>query len=744
MDEDEDVLNRKAHLAVIHFHESNYRKSLTLFSEIIATMENYLESYLVQLRRYYGLEGRPLVGTLVHPKLLDILDQRTACYEKLENMEMAYRDVKHTLETDPTCCKGYLRLGKLYLKEKRDFDAYKTFQRGVFAIERAAKEFGLQPSPKLFAKLKTRCSDLNRELKVNRAQNQNNKLAPGDSQSKATLRNERSLSLAKGSSLKRTEGLQRHLDKMQSNKRKRVLSTVVGVRKPLDPIKQLPPELIQYIFGLVPSADLLKCHLVSRVWYSALTSMPRLYRDCFVLKQKISSREYFSGLLLIKKILRSQPLQSTRSVRLGSTKDPTQLAIILESLVSDPELQFSKFEVINCYFSMDFFLRVLEKRNFAYQGLASIKHLRWGINSSLFYAPVLFEVFPNLEIAEILVIDNKLRGNTHGIINPSEKLNECISKSARSSELPNMRRLSLINHPALMRDVQTVAPNELTYESFPSYLQTHRFPNLVELRLVNYDMEHALEIFSHFLHTVIHLKVLYLENNSGITLRLMFQILLSAQPRFMLHSFTFREKKAGPEINLSELIPSNFVSLSQLIHLDLYGSSLSAAGLERLLLVTSVGQKLHSLNLGRMGYLQFRNDLLAFHSSAISFSVLFSAIPTLRSLVLAELDIDNLSMRLMATDLAQCYGPNWNLDRLDLSLCHLIDGVGLVSFLGGNMLGVDSRTVRIGTLVLNGCNINDQTLSFIKEKGLVAEIQQDPFKTKWRQFGINSHILELS
>lgn len=748
MNQNEQILSRKLQNAVAQFKEGNFRKAVSLFSEVVDAMESFSDQALIQIRRHYGLTDRPIIGKLIHPKLLDILDQRTASHEKLKDFKLAARDVKRMLDMDPSSCKAHLRMGKLLLLQGREIDAYKAFQRGVFTVERAVEKLNIDVSPKLLEKLKTQYRELNRALKEkNNGKGNKSSSALRNGAFSASLGSNggdmalKSIELATKSlsmSSKRSVGLQSRLDDMLPLKKKRIASEE-HIYNSRDLIAQLPLELLEYIFSMVPTYSLLQCHLVCRRWYHTLTNIPNLYTDCFTLKHRVTSVEYFSGLQLMKKILRRKPSQALKNIRLRSTRDSTSFAFILENLISEKELLLELLEVVNLHFNMDLLLRKLERTNFQYQLLRHVKHLRLVSNMSFFNSNIILELFPSLESLELVTVGKSLRGNSFAVVHKSEALQNLLEKANSIREYLNMRLISLINDAELMCHVQQLPPGETTFDSQQPFLHIH-FPNLVELRVTNFDFAGIDRHLTMFLSKLNNLKSLHLENNGALSLRQIMLILKEAQPQFSLKTLAIREGQRPEEQNLGEFSVSDFPFLSELQTLDIYSTYITINGLDKLLQITNRNQQLENLNLGHVGGLYFRNDSLAFNRAVLDFYTLFSAVPRLRVLALPEMALDNLSMRLMATDLERFYGPEWKLDRLDLSLCHSIDGIGIMSLLGGNLQPVRKR---IELLILDGLSINTETLSFLIRKGIVGKIIQNSNSTKCQEFGNNSHLIDL-
>lgn len=736
MSENEETLTKKLHDAVAHFKNGNFRKAVVLFSQVVELMGNFSERTLIQIRRHYGLTDRPPVGKLIHPKLLDILDQRIACFEKLNDLKLGYRDVKLMLDMDPTSCKGHLRIGKLYLREGREVDAYKAYQRGLFTIERAVEKLNIQVSPKLLGKLKSQYRELNRALKEKDMTRTKTNLGALKRETRGSVSESTPQLLADRSSdlltktlslpKKRTVGLQSRLDEMLPLA-KRMPEHKKKAFNARDPMEQLPLELVEFIFSLLPHYSLLRCHLVCRNWYYKLTNIPSLYTNSFVLKQGVTSSEYFSGLQLMKRILRRNPSKALKTIRLRTTKSVQCLASIFKSLVSDKELQIELLELINTSFNMDILMKSLNRTGFQYQHLESVRNLQLATYFSLEATTIILELFPSLDTFHLVTLGDDPDFKNENYEQSSAQL-DFLKKASTHKKHLNMRRLHIDNRHGRL----SLSGGSMIYNTGPPFSNIE-FPNLVELRITSFNLvnhERLIEFFSR----IENLKILHLERNSELSLSQLFNILKVACPKFRLKTLTHREALQHNQSNLNELSPSDLPCLLELETLDLYGTSLSSANLHKLMQITNQRKLLKNINLGNVAGLPFPNDSLAFSRNILKFSTLFEAIPKLQCLALPNKALDNLSMRSMAASLEQIYGKEWKLDRLDLSFCLSIDGVAIMSLLGGNLQPFRSR---IGVLIIDGLSINAQTLNFLKHKGIVGEIIHTENLVSWREYGEN-------
>lgn len=748
MELEEEVVQDKIDLATLHFKSKNYAQSLALYNEVETKLASLTPSEIIRIRKFHRLSPKPLVGLLVHPKLPGVLDSRAAAFEKLNKVDLALKDAERLRKIDPVNCKGYLRTGKLLLKQDAVVDAYKCYQEGLYFIGKAREKYNLEVPEKLLGQLTEQRKKINEYLK---AQNINRHQEPKE---KETISKKSSLStsLLKKEATKlrsfSSNGLQRRLDEMLPLKRSKSVSSIQVTKKPkndLDFMLRLPREVIEFIIALVPTRSLLKCHIVCRDWYQTLTAMPNLYKDIFTLKHRVSSYEYFQGLRLLKKVLMFLYLRSVHSVKLWSTLNEINFNKILESIITDKHLRLKNLEIINLLLCYELLFKVIDKCKWDVVALASIKHLRLGFNSSVPEIHSYFKLFPNLRSFEVVIIDQKLRGsNRYSLPLDTAKTEEFIAGAKKIETMEDLKSLVLVNHTGLTREFQNAKSSSRTYTATPRFLEV-RMSNLRKLTVVNFDFTNLEANFGRFLSCTPHLLELYLENNAELDLKQFITILRLYEPAFALEELTLREKPRNLPYNMVEVDAEGLKCLFCLTHLDIYGSSLSCRGLLKLLSVANRSFLLKTLNLGNSNFVHFRKDSFVTNHEVLQFSQLLELVPGIRTLFLNEMDLDNLSMKLLHQDLVKLSGyAECPLKKIDLSFCHQIDGIGLMNLVNASysQLGQNS-SLQFDELVLDGLSLNRETLALLKNRNLVTKLMNDPNKAKWRQYGVNSLVQEV-
>lgn len=755
----EDAVQEKIQLASHQFRSKNYSVCLSLFDEINTSISSLDRHDILSIRKHYSLPPDPLPGEkLVHPQLATVLDFRAATYEKLSHFDRAMKDANTIIDIKPSDCRGYLRKGKLLLRENKTKEAYQCFQQGRYYVKRAREQLGVGISDRLLTKLDSEYSRLNEYLKAERVkQGRPGALRKTLSSQKQSNSLSRELSLTYSASFPRPAiksssfptSLQMKLDEMLPLKRTKSNSLYerkkIKVISSLDPVVVLPTDVIERIFSLLPSRCLLRCHRVCRYWYQSLTSIPDLYKNIFSLKQGVTASEYSQGLRLVKRILQSRFSKSVHAAKLGATFDAATLGKILENIITDKSLRLNRLELMNKGMCFEFLLKILVQCEWNYLALSTIEHLRIGFNSSIPSYQTVLKLFPKLCSLDIIIIDQKLR-ETNKYLLPLDLtvMNSFIQETESILENTNLEKLVVVNHTALTKDFQNRGPGDRTYLTKPRFLAI-KMVNLRKLTAANFDFSNLQAEFGRFLSFNLHLKDLYLENNDGLSMKEFLTVLRLYEPEFQLEKLTMREKQPQPSYGMVEMDGEGLLCLYSVKNLDIYGCSLSCRGLLKILSIANGHSHLQSLNIGNSSYIYFKRDSFVRGREVLNFGQVFEVVPRLRELYLCEMDLENVSMRFLHNDLVKVTGyADCPLKMLDLSFCHQIDGIGLMNLVkGANLQPQMISTFQFDELILDGLAINKLTLELLKKRELVASIKLDPFKPKWRQYGVNSWVQEL-
>lgn len=351
----EGLINDKLQLAKLYFKSKRYSDALGAYNDIIALIKRYKVTNLENIYKLYKLP-LPVIGELVHPKLLSILDQRAATYEKLGQVNKCLKDCQTSLDLCPIELKAYLRLGKNYSKLNDDLKAYKTYQSAYYTINRFKQKFpdSAAVSEPLFENLKMNYQTLNKKLKKR-------KLEPDT------------------------------VD-ITDFKIKSISGKKFKKSKTSDPLEYLNDDVLQLIFGYINVPQLLKCHLVCKNWYSVITKFKSLYVN-IKLKSRLKANEFTGGINFLKSLPKFNLLVNQTS-NLECLK-------IIDSIIKNklPILSLNLINLIN----YNQLLAKFDKHNFNFN-FKLINHIKLITNYSNFNH--LVGLFPNLTHLEIIVMNN--------------------------------------------------------------------------------------------------------------------------------------------------------------------------------------------------------------------------------------------------------------------------------------------------------------------------------------------------
>lgn len=679
---DEQLTRDKSKLAVLYFKSGDYVKALSIYDKVISEVRQLSAQDIKSIRVQYGLKEVPDVGRLIHPKLTTYLDQRAATLEKLEKFGLALRDSTKLIELDPTDYKGYLRIGKLQTIQGNKFEAYKIYQKGIYVIDSLVKKGLHTINAQLYEKLKSQYKMLNQELKA-----------------------ERKIPESQGLSVSRS-GSQ---IKSQSSLKKRKIA------KGVDPIKYLPLECINLVFQQLSSKTIYKCLLVSKLWYSILVQLSLFQFDC---KPTITVDEFTKGVKFFKKIASYTYSKQIKKLKINQVYNK-KLPHVLSALIKEPQFPLQSLEVMDPTMNLQLMYAMLAKYSWKLSNFRHLQSLSLGINCSIKYPQLLLNMFLQLKHLKIsILIADK---STMSMVPLQDK----VFKKFKQMKLDSysLETLFLVNHVKLLAN-ETMSVSATTYNPFPVLLE-YNFPNLTELTMCSFNFNNHLPTFGDFVSQHHNITKLYLENNSGLNLLILFQILLNYRPSFKLSHFTFREYGVWSTMSLQEIHFPLITQFSRLELLDLYKTCVSVTGLEKLL--ARCGKSLKHLNIGCPTYLSFHIP----GRKQLELNRIVALCPDLLQLWLPDMNIDTVSMMNITKQIQSMGSRAINLQHLDLGF-NQFDGVDLMRLLSTGLL--------LETLDLNGLSISEDTLLYVKRKGFVQNILFDKRRTKWKVYGVNTWV----
>ncbi|CAK7917666.1 protein Dia2p [[Candida] anglica] len=734
----QEIIDSKIQQAIELFKNKKYENALQIYTALIRNIQKLSTEEVITIRKNAGLSSKPVVGSVVHPKLGSILDQRAATYERLSDNKRALRDSENLIKLEPIGCKGYLRASKIMILTGQEVEAYKVLQRGVYTIDSAIKKHNIVVPQKLFDNLKLEYRLLNDKLK--RQQHQQNQQQKEISRSDST---KRTLQQSIDEMLPLKKSKQGDISSLKHNPRAASPSLSYSSR---DPFQILPLELIELVFQHLPFKTVLKSHLVCKTWYKFLTSLPSLYKS-ILFKYKVDKSEFLRGMTLMKRIYSNSSTKIVERLKLSTTLREEQFLEALKYLAFKADLKYKKMEVINPKFNIGDILlsflfpknNILEERDES--GLTAfnrLEALRLGVSASTTHIPHILGLSNHLESLELIHMSPESTPRFE--ISNYKYINFLKDKCPES--FPTLSKLAMIGHPQREDGGKT---------HLLKYISEGRFPNLQSLTIVSQDLRSC---DSTLVKNLPYLKELYLENNTGYDLNTLLgnfiveEDVISSTTFAKLEKLVFREKDYLEDVTLEEWPSTLFPGLATIKYLDLNSTSLTRDGLYKLLSICNVGNQLSFLNIGAARKISFPidnlnsriNNMTTPPRNIVSIAKVLQIVPTLTHLYLNELEFDNYSAKMFYRELKENIGwENVHLKVLDLSFAR-IDGIGLMDlFYVSTRQGV---TFTLDELILNGIEINQQTIQILMNKGYVGKVINDFRKTRWREYGINSLIQE--
>lgn len=661
---------------------------------------------LAKVRAYYGLKELPDSIENIHPRLPDILDIRAAIYLKLEKWGRARDDASLMVLRAPSNCKGYLRLGRVYMKTGENTKAVKVLTTGCRKMQQLKLD-NVNISDKLFGQLRA----LLREARVGAKNEQQAGIKNGNLSSISRTRD--SVSPSEGNTKKRAKVV-------------------------LDIMQILPTDIIEVIFRYLPGSQLLKCHFVSKLWYRTLTCLPRLYDENIQIKRGVTSDEFMEGLRLLLRILSKCRSGPFRNLRLGKTAGLGHLQTILEGVFKKSR-NLHTLAILDHNFSAELLLLCCDNIGWNVDALSHVEHACFAYDSSVSQENAILSLLSSLKSLEIYVMSNQLKRNQRAwtLSQSNERIKSRCVEFSRTSEFMSLESLLLVNHTDFSRTKERILPGLLSYMIAPPFLDIY-LPRLTKLTLVSYDVTNVEASFSEFLRRCSNLRYFFAEKVRGISVEWCTKFFLQGNPQFCLQDLTIREIPGNPHFDFSAHSTGRLSCLYHLELLDVYSSSITAVGLMRLVESFNVNGKLKTLNIGNTQHINFQSDNFSSRQSLIQFSQLFLIAPALDQLFLPHTNIDTRTLVTLHSAIFQREPDQRFLSLLDLSFCN-ISGYDLVTFFKGTSLVTDS-VITTHELRLLGINLADPGLENHLKQHYVKVLKIDPFRKKWEEVNVNSWV----
>lgn len=657
---------------------------------------------LANIRKYYGLKALPDSIENIHPRLPDVLDIRAAIYLKLDKWDRAQDDASMMVLQAPSNCKGYLRLGRVHMKLGDNAKAVKVLTAGCRKMQQLIAE-NVKISDKLFVQLR----GLLREARVGTKNVHPTKLEYGNL-----------------SSISPVSALD-----VGSKKRAKVV---------LDIMQILPTDIIEVIFRYLPGSLLLKCHLVSKLWYQTLTSLPSLYDDNLQVKRGVTADQFMDGLRLLLRILSKCQSGPFRHLRLGKTAGLGHLQTILEGVFKKSR-NLQTLAIFDHNFSAELLLLCCDNIGWNVGALSRVEHAYFAFDSFISQENAILSLLSSLKSLEIYVMSNQLKRNQRAwtLLQNNERIKSRCVEFSRTSKFASLESLLLVNHTDFSHVKDRITPGPLSYMIDPPFLHIH-LPRLTKLTLVSYDVTKVEASFADFLRRCCSLKYLFVEKVQGISVEWCTRFFLQGNPEFSLQDLTIREIPGIPVFDFPAHSTTQLSCLHHLELLDVYSSSITAVGLMRLVECFNASGRLNKLNIGNTQHINFQGDSFSSRHTLIQFTQLFVLAPALDQLFLPCTNIDTRTLVTLHSAISQRVPDRRFLSVLDLSFCN-ISGYDLVTFFKGTSL-VNDAVITTQELRLLGINLADPGLENHLKQHYVKTLKIDPFRKKWEELNVNSWV----
>lgn len=709
---DETVLDKAIDLGTTYFKTEDYRKAKSLFEKALQLIESYSRDDLVKLRNdVYKIHELPdelyshfqCPKVMCHPKHVKVLDNLSACWEKLNIIDNALKVAHKMVKLEPFNIRTYVRKGRILLRLSRYKECYMNYREGLKRVHYAYENYKI-PYNKRIEKYCEQQKRIVKDLAVDKLSvKDNNKIS---------------------SSKKRI--LIDPIAEQSQLKKNKVVDVKEEIKIPYstDFISIFPAEINFKIFKEIPSKQLCHCMLVNHQWREYLLATAGLFSKFIfhdiTLRQINRFCDFLEKLYKIKAVMTSKHSLLLKTLKI-SCKTPSEEIKILELFFKRLSgiILCEKLIITAPNTTTSHLIKMLPKTG---KFTHSVKELSL---MCILRADKQFE----LEILSLFTRLIRLEILFNNSVIPLSKVDLSNNIGGDLSHY-NLEWVDNLQYLSLICDSRKV-PKFPLHEVF----RLKKFPNLRKLCISGVKMVPLGNQFD-WLVNFTELNELWLENNVNSSLQHFFNTIRDVRLWDNLERLTFREDRTNEKFSLENVNRNFFYSqnLQNLRTLDLMGSSITGLGLTRLLDYLS-SEKLRKVNLGDCLHIQFsRHAPRRDNESLLQISDIIPSFEFVEDLILPKLSsLDDDSVNL----LAQYAHVLQSLERLDISLNHQITGVSLYTLLK-KLYTFRERPLK--ALNIDGCNeISHITVNMIKAQALALEISCVYERDVWNQFGTNSY-----
>ncbi|SCU77535.1 LADA_0A00958g1_1 [Lachancea dasiensis] len=683
-----DPVEKALELGAVYFKNEDFHSALNLFTKALKLALSYDQETLEKIRISHGLSERPVpgMGELVHARLVKLLDNRAATWEKLGNLAKALKDANRAVRYEPFNLKCYLRRGKVLQKLGKDQEALENYDSGLSKVHEMETQWYTTPPARLVGLLKGQKTLVKERMKP-----------------AVPLQDEKPRA-------KRVPILppkESFLERTKNHKR--------GSSIKLDIVGQCPLEMLKGILLNLDTNQLIHCMKVSKIWHARICMLPEVFRKFDL--SPCSTRAISSFLEFINVIYRGNQRGLIEMIKYSSSSssvDARTISSLIRKLkprlrtliLNSKTIDFEQLTV--CLAANRKLVASLEELSLC----VDFRTNRAGQLDCLF-----LESFSNVRKLELIF---------PGCAGPSRGnfLSEPRPLNVQYHNLKNLETFKLICDLKLMG------------ASFPlkSLFSLGDLPQLTKVYICGVSFDYATDF--EWLKKMPNLRELWLENNRNIFLDDFLRALVY-QPLFRnLTKLTLREHRVSNQaVNLIQypdlLENATFIeNIKSLVSLDLMCTSIGSRGLLKLLSLFATDQ-LKKLNIGDCPYIHFQRGE---GNGFMNIKDLILLIPHVEELLLHQsVALDDHTIKEFSRHVKNLK----KLRKLDLSFNVALTGVSIYELLRA----FKEEFMILQKVVVDGCpSIMERTATALKQGDLVREFSCMYDKDSWKVYGVNTLV----
>ncbi|QLG74077.1 hypothetical protein HG535_0F05890 [Zygotorulaspora mrakii] len=699
----DDVVEKALDLGTAYFKGEDFVKAKDIFKKALQLVRSYDEQELGRIRERYGAKEvttareSPSSCKVYHPRYVRILDNLSATYEKLGELETALKYAQKMTDVEPYNLKCFIRGGKILQKLRRDRSALKLYDKAIKMTKQTDRQFVVGPQSRWLTIIDQQKRYVSNRIKT-QSLNCKQLMPVSDLSSKRTYLDP----IAKE---------QRLFKKTKDSKCQATSPQVVAV----DFIRQLPLEVIPFILKRFTSKELLQLVPVCKTWKNIILKLPEIFRSFVLHRASPKDIGNFCDFLRTVSSQYSNPLQGfpVESIHF-SVKAPSDEIKTLDLLflrLQDVCFRKMILTVPNC--STSHFAKITSKDRDLTKRMNELSVVL-SLRQDKHHENKILKNFPNLKRIEIIF---------------------------ESSVVP-ITELSSVS-----QEVNVDAGCMNAIESFKlicNYGKIKTFPfldlfksgvskNLSSLCITGVTFTRGTTQFD-WLRNFKSLKDIWIEGNKNATFSSFMKLFRDYSLSTHLTTLTFREDSISARFDLEEVSDDYFYgnNLKNLSSLDVMGTSLSGLGLMRIAAYMN-DANLKRINFGDCPFLKLQREG-GDDDFALTANHFFSALQNIEDLSIPQLGtLSDQDMAILRKEI----GNMKSLKRMDLSLNQSITGVSVYDLLKALK---ESSLKPLEYLNIDGCtSVSHITINALKAQGLVQQVSSIYEKVKWRKFGLNSY-----